>query len=600
MRVNSEHREPLSDRFAEGRRPSSELWEPWEIAEQNTQPLINGQPTPPAGQEHYLSPRQGPLPLHSEAPVDPQPTYREHVTGSLAAHLAEAPLFQPAYLPTPPQMYPQQAQAYAPQTVYQQYPGYPAGYAPNVGYPGYPANAYPPYAWQPLHPKRDGYLLAMAISSLVGSSLVLLIGLIFTGLLLLATALPNKAMNGSQQFDVAIVIALFICVGIIGGSFGLYHSIRSLIKKPSADFSLPWFWIFLVLYVAVAVIGFVLHSRGQEVAFPVLSVTLIVLAAVLPALAVTAIAVRRLRTRAGRAGASPAPTILGRGAQSSMVGATLAVALRKDKWETSWRRFTLALLSGATLSVTLAGVLEFVLLVVLILLTHAQGMQNLVSCVNTPNVQNCQNAGAYSLLFITIAVVAPLVEETVKPLAVVLLIGRVRSAAEAFVLGLACGIGFDIVETSLYISSGYHDWLNVALTRTGAGLLHGFGAAMVALGWYYLTHAKESGHRKAFMRAFACWFYAVFQHAVWNGSVTLVLLPGPVGQFLQNWTLNLGFTSLPSDVVINSIETLFILAFFIYMTGKLRSKPASPSVPLQATEGGKVIISKPSEAMISV
>jgi RsiW-degrading membrane proteinase PrsW (M82 family) len=580
--VNSEHREPLSDRFAEGRRPSSELWEPWEIAAQDTQPLINGQPAPPAGQEHYLSPRQGPLPLHSEAPVDPQPSYREHVTGSLAAHPAEAPLFQPAYLPPPPQMYPQQAQAYTPQPVYQQYPGYSAGYAPY---------AYPPYAWQPQppHPKRDGYLLAMAISSLVGSSLVLLIGLIFTGLLLLATALPNKTMNGSQQFDVAIVIALFICVGIFGGSFGLYHSIRSLIKKPSADFSLPWFWIFLVLYVAVAVIGFVLHSRGQEVAFPVLSATLIVLAGVLPALAVTAIAVRRLRTRAGKA-------IHGRDAQSSMVGAGIP-ALLKDKWETSWRRFTLALLSGATLSVTLAGVLEFVLLVLLILLTHAQGMQNLVSCVNTPDVQNCQNAGAYSLLFITIAVVAPLVEETVKPLAVVLLIGRVRSAAEAFVLGLACGIGFDIVETSLYISMGYHDWLNVALTRTGAGLLHGFGAAMVALGWYYLTHAQESGYPKAFLRAFACWFYAVFQHAVWNGSVTLVLLPGPVGQFLQNWTLNIGFASLPSDVVINSIETLLILAFFIYMTGKLRSKPASPSVP--SPEERKEIAGKPNQVMAS-
>ena len=568
MRVNSEHREPLSDRFAEGRRPSSELWEPWEIAEQDTQPLINGQPPPPAGQEQTL-------PLHSEAPVDPQPAYREHVTGSLAAHPAEAPLFQPAYLPPPPQMYPQQAQAYTPQPVYQQYPGYPAGYPPY---------AYPPYAWQlqPPHPKRDGYLLAMAISSLVGSSLVLLIGLIFTGLLLLATALPNKTMNGSQQFDVAIVIALFICVGIFGGSFGLYHSIRSLIKKPSADFSLPWFWIFLVLYVAVAVIGFVLHSRGQEVAFPVLSATLIVLAGVLPALAVAAIAVRRLRTRAGRAGALPVPQ-------------TGSPALLKDKWETSWRRFTLALLSGATLSVTLAGVLEFVLLVMLILLTHAQGMQNLVSCVNTPNVQNCQNAGAYSLLFITIAVMAPLVEETVKPLAVVLLIGRVRSAAEAFVLGLACGIGFDIVETSLYISSGYHDWLNVALTRTGSGLLHGFGAGMVALGWYYLTHVQGSGYPKAFLRAFACWFYAVFQHVVWNGSVTLVLLPGPVGQFLQNWMLNLGFASVPSDVVINSIETLFILAFFIYMTGKLRSKPTSPSVP--SPEERKEIAGKQSQAM---
>ena len=87
--------------------------------------------------------------------------------------------------------------------------------------------------------------------------------------------------------------------------------------------------------------------------------------------------------------------------------------------------------------------------------------------------------------------IAPVVEEAVKPLAVVALIGRIRGAAEAFVLGLACGVGFDMVETSGYIGTGYHDWLNVALVRSGSSLLHGFGAAMVALGWYYLTHAKR-------------------------------------------------------------------------------------------------------------
>ncbi len=207
--MNSEHREPPSDHFAGGRRPSSELWEPWEIAEEDTQPLINEQPAR-TGVIHH-APQERPLAetlpggqasLH-EAAIDPQPSYREHVTGSLAAHPAEAPLFQPAYLPygrdlSRPQMYPQQVQTYAPQPVYQQYPGYPPGYAPY--------------------------------------------------------ALPNKTMNASQLFNVDIVIALFICVGIFGGSFGLYHSIRSLAKKPSAAFSLPWFWIFLVLYVVVAII----------------------------------------------------------------------------------------------------------------------------------------------------------------------------------------------------------------------------------------------------------------------------------------------------------------------------------------------------------
>jgi RsiW-degrading membrane proteinase PrsW (M82 family) len=263
---------------------------------------------------------------------------------------------------------------------------------------------------------------------------------------------------------------------------------------------------------------------------------------------------------------------------------------QKDRWETTWRRITLAVLSGATLSVTLASVLELVLLVVTILVTHTQGMQNIALCVNTPDAQSCQNAGAYGVLFLTIAVVAPLVEESVKPLAVVFLIGRVRSAAEAFVLGLACGVGFDIVETSLYISSGYHDWLNVALIRTGASLLHGFGAAMVALGWYYLTHSKETGGRNALLLAFGCWLYAVFQHAVWNGSEILILLPGPVGHFLQNWSLNLGFATLTADIMLNIIVALLILSFFLYMTDRLRNKPTTPSA-LSTSEERKDSIS---------
>ena len=120
---------------------------------------------------------------------------------------------------------------------------------------------------------------------------------------------------------------------------------------------------------------------------------------------------------------------------------------------------------------------------------------------------------------------------------------------------------------------------------------------MVALGWYYVIHTKELGVRKGLLLGFACWLYAVFQHAVWNGSVTLVLLPGPVGQLLQNWTLNLGFASLSSDVVINILEALLILAFFLYLTGRLRSKPTSPTEP-PALEERRDSISTPSPAMV--
>jgi RsiW-degrading membrane proteinase PrsW (M82 family) len=579
--MNSENREPPTDRLPGPRRSPSERWERWEFADEATQPLGSSQPvqtqgTMPSGQVFRPSTtpaapaNQGQvLSSHAQAPIEPQPAYREHVTGTLVAHPAEAPLFQPAYLPSPPQMYPQQGQAIAPQPIYQPYPGF----HPYAGYPAHPAYGYPAYGWhaQPPQHKRDGYLLAMAITSLVGSSLVLLIGLFFTGILLLATTLPNRTMNSNQQFSVYVAVALFIVVAIIGGSLGLYHSIRSLVKKPSAYFSLPQFWIFLVFYVVVIAIGLMLRSNGQEVAFPVLSAALIILAGLFPALAVASIGVRRLRTR--------------------------AVKPQKDTWETSWRRFTLAMLSGATLSITLALILELVLLVVIVLLTHTQGMQSMAMCINTPDVQSCQNAGANGVLFLSLAVIAPLVEETVKPLAVILLIGRVRSAAEAFVLGLACGIGFDIVETSLYMAMGNRDWLNVALDRTGSGLLHGFGAAMVGLGWYYLTHTKDFGVRNGLLWAFACWLYAVFQHAVWNGSVSLVLLPGSVGQFFQNWSLNLGFASLSSDVAINIVEALLILAFFLYMTRKLKSKPTAPLEPPALAEH-KDAISTPSAAMV--
>ena len=78
--------------------------------------------------------------------------------------------------------------------------------------------------------------------------------------------------------------------------------------------------------------------------------------------------------------------------------------------------------------------------------------------------------------------VAPLVEEGVKPLGAILVMPRIRSASEAFLLGLAAGIGFDFVETIGYIGMGEADWISVAIQRVGAGLLHGVGAGMGALG----------------------------------------------------------------------------------------------------------------------
>jgi hypothetical protein len=145
------------------------------------------------------------------------------------------------------------------------------------------------------------------------------------------------------------------------------------------------------------------------------------------------------------------------------------------------------------------------------------------------------------------------------------------SAAEAFVLGLACGIGFDLVETSGYIAMGYRDWFDVALQRSSAGLLHGFGAGMVALGWYYLTH--RGSHRHRMVLGFGCWVYAVLQHAVWNGSSFLQILPAPIGPLLSG-NVPLGPYSFPVFLLVLVTESLLMLAFFVHVTEKLRGQGA--------------------------
>ncbi len=588
--MNFEHRGPLPGAQgpnANNRRPTSELWGQWEPDEEDTQPLqpqaAVSVPYPttssPAGEQ------QG-EPSQQQA-VNSQTSYREHVTGALPAYPSDAPLFRPAYMPYPPsqgQIYPpappagghpspqQQGAGYPPPQGYAPYPmpGYPPqggpsyqgvpaypgyqgyapavpgapGYAPYGMYPVYPGyNGYPPYyAWQALEPKRDGFHLAVSIISLVASVLTFLGGLgsvFILALILIGTSISSSSrmIHPDQYFSALLTFTAFAIAGIFGGGFSIYHSIRALLRKRSVNFALPWFWVFLILYLIVVGIGYALYANKQEVASPALTVFLIILAAIFPAFALTALGVRRLRF---------------------------------PEWTTTWRRFTLALTSGATLGIGLALILE---LGFLFLLVRGPDAANFQKCIDNPNQPGCGSFTTFDLIFLIVAVVGPIVEETVKPLAVAFYIGRMLSASEAFVLGMAAGIGFAMVETVGYIGSGYHDWLSVALERTGAGLLHGFGAAMVALGWYYLVHAKE----RRLLKAFGCWAYAVFQHFVWNATAVLSLLPGPVGSTLNSWNLNLGFVTLPFIEILNIIEAVLILIFFIYMTGRLRRGVPPPS-----------------------
>ncbi len=568
--VSSEQQEQPLDGDGTQHKPASELWGPWVVPEDESS---TNNRVGPGAQFKKPSELFAPPPLNTEghSDIDPQASFREHTTAVSPSFPVAAPA---SAFPQPSQ--PMQLQQFNPVS----YPGYAApvtgnppvqafpppvaaGYAPpgssypnfavptpsyqgyTSGPPAYPMPpAYPPYgaypypfAYPPPQPKRDGYLFGVGIAAFICSILVLLGGMVSLFLLVFVQTVRVNTVNPGQNFTASVVFAAFALVGVIGGAYCLYHCIRSVfLRKPSSDFALPSFWIFVAIYVAVIAVGFALHNNGQDVANLTLLAILILLAGLFPAIAVLALGDRRLHFPRGTA------------------------------WPTSWRRLALAIVSGATLGIVVAGALELALQAALV---HGQGINPLV-CLNNPAAPECQNTNVYNLLLIAAVIIAPLVEETVKPLAVIILIGRVRSAAEAFVLGLACGVGFDLIETSGYISSSTGDWLNTALIRSGAGLLHGMGAAMVALGWYYLTHPGKNRVPKAL----GCWFYAVVQHALWNGSAFLTLLPGSSGDFFSK-SLTIGSISLPYFELVNVGEAILILLFFLYMTYRIRGNTAA-------------------------
>jgi len=370
-----------------------------------------------------------------------------------------------------------------------------------------------------------------------------MIGLASMAFFALSNILATSTLSPSDAFAGEMLLLAVGIVGLVGGGFCLYHSIRVLFfRKPSETLRLPRFWIFLLCYLVLLGLGYWRHVQGQDITVPALTGLLIFLCALFPALTIVALGIRRLR--ASKSAAAP----------------------------TTWRRFTLAMVCGATLSVALAYILELALQY---LLLGSQGNE-VLQYLNNSNAGS-PDPSLYGVLFVMLAVIAPLVEEMVKPLAVIVLIGRVQSKAEAFALGLACGIGFNLVETTGYISSGYSGWLNVALIRSGAGLLHGFGAAMVALGWYCLTHKEEGSWSRRILLALGCAGYAIFQHALWNGSWALGLLPGAIGSFYQNWVWTIGPISIDADGLTNILEVIGILIFFVIMSGRLRPKkdPAS-------------------------
>lgn len=441
--------------------------------------------------------------------------------------------------------------------------GYPAyGYpypnaSPNTnGYGAYPYGAYPyayPYSYPyygyypnyayPVPARRPaGEIYALVVSwvvivlgalSIVGGSLALL------GLVLIAT-------RSSLDLTILGTLTGFIVAPLVGGALALFYGITRVMRRPSRRIALPRAWLFVGLATLAIGTGVVLWDLHRDTGPALAMLPLVFLAGTLPALAILAYGVRRL------GGAST----------------------RRHMW--------LSLFYGATLAPLLAIILETILSLVALLVFQIVGYSLNSSVLN---LDTNPNSGA-ELIFtlILVSVIAPIVEEGLKPLGAVLIMGRIGSAAEAFLLGLAAGIGFNMFETLGYISSGEADWVVVAIERLGSGLLHGLGAGFAALGWYYLIRGK--GVRLRWLRGFGGIAYAMLQHAVFNASNLVGLIPGL--DKLLSQPVHLGDLPLDATSLLFFVYYLILFGVLVYMARWLARdfKARANSAAALPTAGG--------------
>ncbi len=335
------------------------------------------------------------------------------------------------------------------------------------------------------------------------------------------------------------IFGFFGGAALIGGIVAIIYGISRIQRKASRRFVLPPAGLFVALAVLILIAGIVLwNANGAPGAgFAVFPLT--TLAAIVPSLAILAFTTQRL--------GNP--------------------STRRHVW--------LSLFYGATLAPVVAIILELLatVLIYLLVLAFGQNVGNVLTNITVTPTNPVQIIAD----ILNISVTAAVVEEGVKPLAAVLIMRRLRTPAEAFIVGMAGGIGFNMFEATGYITGEQADWISQAIGRSTAGLLHGVGAGMAALGWYYLINGKGVPLRWA--RGFGGILYAMAQHALNNAAAVLIGLAPPIILQLFSQMIVPGVVPYAVGDLLFTMYDVLIFIVLVYVTGRLRqSNTVSPYV----------------------
>jgi hypothetical protein len=204
----------------------------------------------------------------------------------------------------------------------------------------------------------------------------------------------------------------------------------------------------------------------------------------------------------------------------------------------SWRRLWAAFTIGMTGSTLGALFLEYsviglaVVAAVAVSAFHPGGLATLQHAwnqvVDAGDMQNLlttlapylANPLVLLLALLFGSILAPLIEEALKPAAVWLLGKRLHSPAEGFALGALCGAGFALLEGTLAISGNFQ-MLGFALAaRSTSSLMHITASGVV--GWGIASAQLE----KRYGRLAGAYLVSVSMHGLWNGSLILAVFGG--------------------------------------------------------------------------
>jgi len=147
-----------------------------------------------------------------------------------------------------------------------------------------------------------------------------------------------------------------------------------------------------------------------------------------------------------------------------------------------------------------------------------------------------------------VAIVAPLVEEFFKPLGLLLIFRRLESSYTGVLYGVACGMGFALIENMLYeLSFLFMPGADVTAVWTfnsfargvGSTLLHAVGPAFVG---FALASVRLRGLGSQWI--LGAYLLGVGMHAAWNASATLTLYLG-------------------DDELLGMLEIVFLVVLFL-------------------------------------